>query len=373
MRLKVSPLCVFAWRNGQLVSDDPLRHQQRAISLDAARMLIRFGDWTDPDDLCLAEQDRRVVDALAGVGLLVDAEPDVGVIRSWGTAATYYHLASRTHADTPFMTGAQDTAWLHAHASERPEPPNAKAAVRDSTDLPEADDAALDATTIREAFLARRSTRCFDTTQPLSGKQIGTLLRWISGPVHQVATPDSRTTMLKASPSGGARHSIEVYPVVLRSADLTAGIYRYQPGTHQLAPVSLGDIDRDTVLRWAGDQPYIADAAVLLVYTSALERTAWKYRNGRAYRTILMDVGHVSQTAYLTATALGLGVVFTAATRDESLEKSLGVAWTDEAILGLSAIGYRTDAEADRQSEMLTGGKAAFSFAGDEWDGLGHE
>jgi nitroreductase len=55
-----------------------------------------------------------------------------------------------------------------------------------------------------------------------------------------------------------------------------------------------------------------------------------------------LDVGHLSQTVYLLAAALGLGATFTAAIQDEKLEDLLGIDATDELVMGCSVIGMPT-------------------------------
>ncbi|MBE1462216.1 nitroreductase family protein [Kibdelosporangium phytohabitans] len=78
----------------------------------------------------------------------------------------------------------------------------------------------------------------------------------------------------------------------------------------------------------------------MLFYTSVFGRNQWKYSNiARSYRVLLLDVGHLSQTVYLVTTALGLGMTFTAACRDEIIEEPLGFDAATEAVMGCAAIG----------------------------------
>jgi SagB-type dehydrogenase family enzyme len=67
----------------------------------------------------------------------------------------------------------------------------------------------------------------------------------------------------------------------------------------------------------------------------------WKYSTPRTYRMLHLDVGHLSQTFYLLAAALGLGMTFTAAIRDERLEDLLGIDAARELVMGCSVIGAR--------------------------------
>jgi SagB-type dehydrogenase family enzyme len=77
-------------------------------------------------------------------------------------------------------------------------------------------------------------------------------------------------------------------------------------------------------------------------FTCVLARSMWKYSTPRTYRMLHVDVGHLSQTVYLLAAALGLGVTFTAAIQDERLEDLLGVDPAYELVMGCSVIGIPT-------------------------------
>lgn len=162
-----------------------------------------------------------------------------------------------------------------------------------------------------------------------------------------------------------------MYPVVLNVAGIDPGIYHYHCLDHALEPIVPGPLDIEQIIYWCGGQTYLRHAGALLLYTAVLDRVAWKYRTAGAYRSLFMELGHFSQTAYLVGTALGLGMAFTAATRDEAIEDALGLEWTQEILLGLNSVGLPAPEEAARQAAMLTDGTADFSFAGDAWDGRG--
>jgi SagB-type dehydrogenase family enzyme len=367
MRLRVSPLCVFTWRNGQMVCDDPLGHRQMALSASAQRLIPHFADWRDADDAADpgSDLDPQLVRQLHAARVLIaegSAEhrlaESLGPWAQWGTAATYFHLASRTTGADDFRSAAEDTAWLLEHQADRTQPPEVKEY---------ADAARLPLPPCGDAPLAMG----LDAERPVTEAQLAALLHWLAGAQHLVKSAAFRPSLLRASPSGGARQSIEVYPVVLNVTGVPAGVYHYHPTAHALEALDAGPVGAEQLVDMCGGQTYLRNAGVVLLYTASLDRAAWKYLTGRTYRTLFMEVGHFSQTAYLTGTALGLGVVFTAATRDTAVEELLGLDWRHEIPCGVTAVGVPAAAEAARQDAMLNGAPASFSFAGDAWDGLG--
>jgi nitroreductase len=71
-----------------------------------------------------------------------------------------------------------------------------------------------------------------------------------------------------------------------------------------------------------------------------IARSRWRYDSARAYRDLLIGLGHTSQTVLLTAAAMGLGAVFATAVRDERVEEILGCDPFEEIVLGVAALGW---------------------------------
>jgi SagB-type dehydrogenase family enzyme len=107
-------------------------------------------------------------------------------------------------------------------------------------------------------------------------------------------------------PSGGALHSLEIYPVIDRCDGLDPGLYHYDPLAHGLRRVPGPAAAVRTVLRLAGITAMMeGPPQVLLAITSRFQRVQYKYQSV-AYAVILKDVGCLYQTMYLVATAMGL-------------------------------------------------------------------
>jgi len=165
---------------------------------------------------------------------------------------------------------------------------------------------------VEQALARRRSVRDFRTA-PLPLASVGQLL-WAAQGITN--TRGDRT-----APSAGALHPLEVYLVAGAVTGLEPGVYRYEPGRHQLLRVAAGDVRRD-LARAALEQDWVADAPGILVLAGVYERSARKYGR-RAPRYVHMEVGHAAQNVYLQAVALDLGTVLVGAFRDGQLARVL--------------------------------------------------
>jgi SagB-type dehydrogenase family enzyme len=241
---------------------------------------------------------------------------------AWGQPARWFHFATR---DTPFDPDIdRQKAWLTDLAAAEPPPPPAREDAGPHVDLPPPAD--LAAARLGPVLDGRRTTRRW-APGPLGLGDLATVLAWTWGTRRYVAESPIGPYQLKTSPSGGARHSIEVYPVALRVAGLAPGIYHYEPRRHRLGLVReapAADLAREAVAWFAG-QPWVADAPTVFLMTSVLARSMWKYRHPHAYRVVLLDAGHLGQTFHLVCTALDLGPFTSSGLRESAIEAALGI------------------------------------------------
>ena len=83
-------------------------------------------------------------------------------------------------------------------------------------------------------------------------------------------------------------------------------------------------------------------AHVIIILASRFRRTFWKYRNhAKAYRAIILDAGHLSQTLYLAAAERGLAAFITAAVNERDIEEIFGLDPMLEGVLAVSGFGWR--------------------------------
>jgi SagB-type dehydrogenase family enzyme len=183
----------------------------------------------------------------------------------------------------------------------------------------------------------RRTRRIF-SLEPASLESVSKLLQTTWGVQGYIESPGFGPLVLKTSPSGGARHPIEVYLMALRVAGLDPGLYHYDGRGHALELISSRATPR-VARDYCANQPYVADAAALFIMTAVFARNMWKYQHARAYRVVLLDAGHLGQTFCLTATHMGLAPFSTAALKDTLIERDLGIDGISESVLYVTGIG----------------------------------
>jgi SagB-type dehydrogenase family enzyme len=189
---------------------------------------------------------------------------------------------------------------------------------------------------------ARRTQRAF-SPQPVPLESVSKLLQTTWGLQGYIESPGFGPLVRKTSPSGGARHPIEVYLMALRVDGLDPGLHHYDVRGHALELISAGATPQ-AARAYCADQPYVADAAALFIMTGVFARTLWKYQHARAYRVVLLDAGHLGQTFCLTATRLGLAPFSTAALKDTLIEQDLGIDGISESVLYVTGIGMPAEA-----------------------------
>jgi SagB-type dehydrogenase family enzyme len=191
--------------------------------------------------------------------------------------------------------------------------------------------------TFFQTLYARRTRREFsEASVSLDG--VSKLLQTTWGVQAYIDSDLFGSLPLKTSPSGGARHPIEVHLMALRVKGLEPGLYHYDARDHALERISPGATPQ-MARAYCADQPYVARSAALFIMTGVFARSLWKYRHARAYRVVLLDAGHLGQTFCLTATRMGLAPFSTAALNDTLIEQDLGIDAITESVLYVTGVG----------------------------------
>ena len=193
----------------------------------------------------------------------------------------------------------------------------------------------------------RTTCRNFDAARPLPAELFGAVLERVFAAQAVHAISAETAVLKKNSPSGGGLHATECYLLVQHVAGIAPGLYHYHAGEHALEPMPGADgLDADTLAalaaRLVAGQTWFANAHALAILTPRFARSFWKYRNhAKAYRALILDSGHLSQSLYLVATELGLGAYVTSAINEFEIERAFGLDGLVEGPLAVCGFGWR--------------------------------
>lgn len=343
-RLRRATTLVVHWDHGALVIENYLVGRQVEVPASLLALLDRLDRWTRKDRLRAAfggaAGGAGVLRLFERHGILVSEgspldrkERRIERVWRWGLPARFFHFSTR---DVPFTSLAEERRQLRRLARSEPPPPPSFSRRGSRLRLPPLP-AAEAAGTLWDTLRSRRTRRQMRSTA-LPLESFSQVLGWTWGATRVMDDPGVGRYLLKTSPSGGARHPIEVYPVVLRVEGVTPGVYHYDPVRHSLTRLRRARLAKD-VVRLCADQPWVAQAAAVCFMTAHLPRSMWKYRHPHAYRVVQLDAGHLGQTFHLVCTGLGLAPFTTAALRDSEVETLLGIDGVAEVPVYAAAFG----------------------------------
>ena len=154
----------------------------------------------------------------------------------------------------------------------------------------------------------------------------------------------------RAAACTGALYHIELYLVCGDLPGLDAGVYHYDPGESALKRLRKGDYRR-ALLDATGDEPAVANAPAILVYTDVFWRNAVKYQ-AREYRHAFWDSGTIIANTLATAVACSLPAKVVTGFVDDSVNQLLSLDDQREVAVALVPIGYAPEAITDAPPEI---------------------
>lgn len=208
-----------------------------------------------------------------------------------------------------------------------------------------------------ELLASRKTCRNFDDAGVLSASALATMLRRVWGAIGTKEIAPGAIAVKKTSPAGGGMHAVEAYLLVQRAEGLAPGIYHYLPLRHAVEPLRIMSDAEAAALAYqlVAGQHWFANVPVMVIMTARFDRLFWKYRrHAKAWRVVHLDVGHLSQTMYLSAADLGLGAFVTAAINDHEAEVALGLEPMREGAIALVGFGPRSGHRHNMEMDDLT-------------------
>jgi putative peptide maturation dehydrogenase len=196
-----------------------------------------------------------------------------------------------------------------------------------------------------DTLLAQRKTcRNFDSGAAVGAADLATMLHRVWGAIGTLELAPGAIAVKKNSPAGGGLHAVEAYVLVQRAEGLAPGFYHYLAVDHALEPLRTLTAEEAAgyAHRFVAGQHWFANVPVMVVMTARFDRLFWKYRrHAKAWRVVHLDVGHLSQTMYLSAADLGLGAFVTAAINDREIERALELVPMREGAIAVVGFGPR--------------------------------
>ena len=148
----------------------------------------------------------------------------------------------------------------------------------------------------------------------------------------------------RAAACTGALYHIELYLVCGDLPGLKAGVYHFDPGELALRQLRQGDY-RGTVVDASGDEPNVAFAPAIIIYTDVFWRNACKYQ-AREYRHAFWDSGTILANTLAISSAHGMPAQVIGGFVDSSINRLLDLDTQREVSLVLVPLGYAPGAEA---------------------------
>lgn len=341
-----SPHLVCYWSNGQFLFHNYAFGTRTAAGPLACDVLDFFDDWK-PVAALFARKARYppegladLVLALVGARLLqrsdqppAPEEEAMSKLDQWNPEAGFFHSATRDVEFLDIRTGERQLR-VQARTWPMPSPIKRYLGAR-RIKLRPPDSTAPTA----QAFLTRRSWRQFGKGKiPLT--TFGTLLGMTAGVQKWLTASSGQRVALKTSPSGGARHPIELYTLAWGIEGLPRGLYHYAADTHELELVKRG-LGSSRVADYLPHGDYWSDACAVILFSAVFERDIWRYPYSRAYRAPFIEAGHLCQTFLVLASEVGLAPFCAMALADSVIERDLGLDGVGESVLYAAGVGIR--------------------------------
>lgn len=353
-KIKLSDNLLFFWKNGHFVCDNYISHEQKSINPKLIPLLNWFSTWKEKNSISdfIKEFSEFTEDVLSiAIEQLIETkilitedsneytdELSLGIWDDWGKSAKYFHFNTRLLSKDTYLLKDQDFERLKEKKAKKLNPPDLHKLYSETDTIKLPQPMYKKDISFINTLLDRQTVRSFKEKHQISIDELSTILYYVWGVTSCKLDVGIGKALFKTSPSGGARHPIEVYPCIFNVEGIESGIYHYSTLKHELKLLKKGDF-RELAVEMAAGQDYVGDPSVTFFYTACIERSLWKYESPRTYRVIMMDLGHLSQTFYLVASWLGLGAFFTGHLKDELVEKELNLDKNKEIVLGVSGLG----------------------------------
>jgi SagB-type dehydrogenase family enzyme len=132
------------------------------------------------------------------------------------------------------------------------------------------------------------------------------------------------------APSAQEQYPLSVFLVANRVSDIVSGLYQYDNSSHSLTTLNKGTYNRELAQAAIGDQPWVSNAAAIIVLTGNITSMNLHFANQpplqkRGERYTYIEAGAVTQNIQLQATGLNIGMVLVAGFDNKSVIEQLAL------------------------------------------------
>lgn len=196
---------------------------------------------------------------------------------------------------------------------------------------------------ISHPALSLTAQTCADTafeSKRLDLSTIASICVSAAGITQEFRTPDGQEIQFRAAPCTGKLYHNELYLAIGSVSGIEPGLYHFDPTDTSLTVLRTGDVRR--VIQQAVGDPSdalaVSHAPVSILLTSEWWRNAWKYTE-RTYRHAFWDGGAMVGNLLAASHGCGLRCLPIVGFDDERLVELLAIDPTEEAPLGVVALG----------------------------------
>ncbi len=335
--------------DGKLILWNYKSHEQFELDAEHLARLIEFSQGALLSNTALDQE-------IFGTGILLKNKP----VSKWGWdwLAQIFHFGT-CHPTSP-TSGVTDeliaeynksyTEYCASIAHNEPEVEIIKGGK--IYQLPPPDLNSFESVSFWETLTRRRTCRDFDS----SSVNLSDISDMLFATFGDQRSPDPSTPKnvkvygyRRTSPAAGGLQCTEPYLWAINVIGLPAGIYHYLSCKHQLEAID-GIKPEHPIGTYLCNQHWANDLAFAVIMTCRMDKMWWKYPHSRAYRPMLMDVGHLSQTLNMCITAKKLHPWITGYFHDKEIAELLSCDQEHEQPMLLVGAGRGLGSSFSRES-----------------------
>lgn len=310
--------------NGNIVACNSLSQDYYELDPDHFQMLLEKSK-----EYCNTERPGEIEKSLSSGGLLVDKIEEKTMPWEGDPISFYSHQGTRIISK--YITQLDENAFCaeftELSCSIQAAPPKYIPEHIREIKLAEPDLADFKNASFYDVIKNRKTSRNF-VKKPIEFSLINSLLYSCFGLIHGQSWEDFEKYNIHAfgarrsSPSAAGMQGCDAYLIALNVDGLEPGVYLYSAEAHLLYQLK-NKFDDSSLIHAMSDQFWAKNLSAGIFIVNDMRRTWIKDKKARGYLAAYLEAGHVSQTALLSATALGLHTWITGTFRDDVVDEML--------------------------------------------------